>query len=184
MTHAKLTHHVLIAPPNMPDPRFSGSLVYIAQHDDFGALGLIINQPTDISLTDVLRDLDIEITTNRLNQVLLGGPVRPEVGFVLHTGLPTWHSSIAVTDNVCLTTSKDILEAIACGQAAAKYQLCLGHAAWSPGQLEAELAAYGWFVVDADMALLFASPYHERYRLASQKAGLNFDWLSDEVGHA
>lgn len=195
-----LTNYCLIAPRNMPDERFSETVIYIARHDDMGALGLVINQPMDVPLAEILHDLDIEISPS-LNTpknkalseierskprgtVLYGGPLRPEVGFVLHTGQPSWHSSVAVTENICLTTSKDILEAIARDEGVSNYQVCLGHASWHKDQLEDELARGDWYVVGADTSLLFGLPHQDRWRAAALKAGIDFDWLVDNIGHA
>lgn len=191
-----LTNYCLVAPPSMPDDRFSETVIYIARHDDMGALGLVINQPMDVPLAEILHDLDIEISHSRKRPlselkdakprgtVLYGGPLRPEVGFVLHTGQPSWHSSVAVTENICLTTSKDILEAIARDEGVSNYQVCLGHASWHKDQLESELKRGDWYVVDADVSLLFGLPHQDRWRAAALKAGIDFDWLVDDVGHA
>lgn len=184
-----LTNHLLIAPPNMPDPRFAESVVYIARHDKHGAFGFVINQPLNMSAFELFSDININVSANfqqnfSVKEVLLGGPVRPEVGFVLHTGLPDWQSSVAITENICFTTSKDILQAIAENNSVSHFQICLGHASWQTKQLEAELAAGGWFAVAADSHLLFKLPFKERWQAAAQKAGINFNWLVDDVGSA
>lgn len=181
---ARLTHTCLIAPPQMDDPRFVQTLVYIVRHDDDGALGLVINKPSPVRLHDLLSDLEIVTDHVQPHLVLAGGPVRPEVGFVLHTGAPIWQSSIAVSDNVCLTTSKDILQAIAHNEGVEHYQLLLGHASWAPGQIEDELRQGAWLTCPADLNLLFEKPYAQRWEQAAAKIGVNLDWLADDIGHA
>ncbi|MEC8057306.1 MAG: YqgE/AlgH family protein, partial [Pseudomonadota bacterium] len=113
MTKQYLTHRCLIAPPEMADDFFANTVIYLARHDEEGAQGLIINRPSGIQVKELLNDLDIDADHVQPHEVLQGGPLRPEAGFVLHTGQPTWHSSIAVGENLCITTSKDILDAIA-----------------------------------------------------------------------
>ncbi len=181
---ASLTHTCLIAPPQMPDERFAQTLVYIVRHDDEGTLGLVINKPSPVRLRDLLNDLDISADQVQPHSVLEGGPVRPEVGFVLHTGAPVWQSSVAISDNVCLTTSKDILQAIAHNEGVGHYQLLLGHASWGPGQLEHELREGAWLTCPADLGLLFEQPYALRWESAAAKIGVKLDRLVDEIGHA
>ena len=113
MTKQYLTHRCLIAPPDLADDFFANTVIYLARHDEEGAQGIIINRPSGLSIKELLNDLEIEADHVHPHDVLQGGPLRPEAGFVLHTGQPTWHSSIAVGENVCITTSKDILDAIA-----------------------------------------------------------------------
>lgn len=183
-SHHNLTHRCLIAPPHMNDEFFAHTLIYIARHDHKGAQGLILNRPTDVSIKELLNDLDIDADHVRPHAVLQGGPVHPEVGFVLHTGQPTWYSSIAVGENVCITTSKDILDAIAHNEGVGQYQLALGYASWHKNQLEQELARGDWLLCEADMDLIFNLPYETRWDAAYQKIGINRDWLSHDIGHA
>lgn len=184
MSKNNLAHQCLIAPPQLNDDIFAQTLVYIARHDDDGALGLILNRPSNVNLQDLLTDLNIKAEGVNPHAVLEGGPLRPEVGFVLHTGQPVWHSSIAVSENVCITTSKDILEAIAQNQGVEHYQMLLGYAGWSSGQLEQELSRGDWFICEPDMTLLFQLPYDQRWEAAAQKIGINMSWLSSDIGHA
>ena len=116
--------------------------------------------------------------------MLQGGPFRPESCFVLHTGQPTLHSSVSVGENVCITTSKDILDAIAHNQGVGSYQIALGYASWDKNQLEQELSRGEWLVCDSDMDLIFNLPYAERWDAAYKKMGLDRTWLSSEIGHA
>ncbi|WP_019673197.1 YqgE/AlgH family protein [Psychrobacter lutiphocae] len=187
MSLDNLTHHFLIAAPSMPDDRFAQSLIYICRHDKQGVLGLMVNKPIANTKVGVLLEgLDIEVENETIMQdmPLEGGPVFPEVGFVLHTGQPTWASSFAISENVCITTSKDILERIAAGQGVEHYYLCLGHASWFKGQLEQEIAQGDWLVCPADLSLLFKVPFEQRWHLAGNKLGIDFNFLSDDIGHA
>lgn len=184
MPKSFLAHHCLIAPPQLGDDFFAQTLVYIARHDAEGALGLIVNRPSRVDIKDLLADLNINTDHVKPHAVLEGGPVRPEVGFVLHTGHPKWHSSMGVSENVCITTSKDILEAIAHNEGVNHYQIMLGHSSWAPNQLEQELARGDWLVCEPDMGLLFHLPYDQRWQAAAAKLGLDMNWLSADIGHA
>ncbi len=184
MAKTFLTHCCLIAPPQLNDDFFAQTIIYIARHDKQGAQGLIINRPSHIKIKELLTDLEIGIDVVKPHAVLEGGPVRPEAGFVLHTGNPVWQSSIAISENVCVTTSKDILEAIAQNEGVERYQIMLGYASWDAQQLEQELARGDWLVCDADMELLFNLPYEERWSAGASKLGLDTNWLSAEIGHA
>ncbi|MGP5102418.1 YqgE/AlgH family protein [Psychrobacter celer] len=187
MSKANLTHHFLIAAPELPDPRFEQTLIYICRHDAHGALGLMVNRPLEQSrVGKLLEDLSIEVTDPQVMEdvALEGGPMYPEVGFVLHTGQPEWASSFAISENVCITTSQDILKRIAAGQGVGHYHLCLGHASWGKDQLERELASGDWLVCPADLNLLFDTPFAERWQIAADKIGVNFDYLSSDIGHA
>ncbi len=184
MPKSNLTHRCLVASPEMQDPLFAHSLVYIARHDEDGALGLIINRPSAVELADLLTDLQINADHVSRQKVFEGGPVRPEVGFVMHTGNPVWHSSIAVSENVCITTSKDILEAIAHNEGVERFQIMLGYSSWAPGQLENELSHGDWLTCEPDMSLLFSVPPDQRWQAATEKLGINTVWLSSDIGHA
>ncbi|MBS9779053.1 MAG: YqgE/AlgH family protein [Moraxellaceae bacterium] len=182
-----LTHHFLIASPQMTDERFNRSLIYIFRHDKQGALGLVINHPLpDVSLKKLFEDLDIECKQQAIAHelALAGGPVHPEIGFILHTGQPTWASSFAISENVCITTSRDIIQSIATDGGVSKFQMCLGHSRWLKKQLLDEINRGDWFVCPADLHLLFDVPYDERWHLAGEKIGINLDYLSAEMGHA
>ncbi len=181
------THHFLIAAPQMADARFEQTLIYICRHDEHGVLGLIINRPIlDLSVGRLLEDLDIEVSDARVKYdlPLESGPLHPEVGFVLHTGQPQWRSSYPISENSCITTSKDILRHIAEGHGVGHYHLCLGHASWGKGQLQQEIQNGDWFLCPADLSLLFETPFEERWRLAGEKIGIHLDFLSDDIGHA
>ncbi len=182
-----LTHHFLIATPQMPDERFSRSLVYVCRHDKQGVLGLVINQPLlDVTVGKLFDDLDIECKSETVTHelALAGGPVHPEIGFVLHTGQPTWAASFAISENVCITTSRDVLQSIATGSSVSRFQMFLGHASWRRKQLANEIEQGDWLVCPADLQMLFDVPYDERWHKAGEKLGVNLDYLSAETGHA
>ena len=181
----KLTHRCLIAPPHLEeDDFFSNSVIYLVRHDDKGAQGLMINRPSILEIKELLNDLDIDADHVQPHAVLQGGPLRPEAGFVLHTGQPIWQSSMAIGENICITTSKDILDAIAHNEGVECYQLALGYVGWSKNQLEEEIKQGDWLICDVDMDLIFNLPYDARWLAAFNKIGIKPDWFSSEVGHA
>lgn len=181
------THHLLIASPRIDEGIFHQSLVYICHQDRHGTLGLIINKPNlQTNVGKLFEELNIHISNHGLFSVppLDGGPIHPEVGFLLHTGQPTYASSFAITENVSLTTSKDILQTIGIGGGVEHFLLCLGHASWAKNQLDAEIANGDWFVMPATMPLLFTVPFEQRWQQAGEMQGINFDKLSMDIGHA
>lgn len=182
-----LTHHFLLASPRIQGEPFERSLVYICRHDSDGALGLIVNKPLPhTSVGKLLDDLAIDTSDNQLFKypALEGGPMSGEVGFVLHTGQPTWMSSFAITENVCITTSKDILHNLGTAQGVPHFLLCLGHSSWANTQLSHEIEQGDWFVMPASLPLLFDTPYEKRWDEAAAQLGINADFLSMEIGHA
>lgn len=173
----------------MPDDRFHQSVIYIARHDDKGAFGFVLNKPLAVSLHAVFNDLNICVPTHRKQlhtnmSVLDGGPLNPEIGFVLHTGLPKWQSSVAITENICFTTSKDLLLAIADSDSVAHFHMCLGHANWHKHQLEGEIDAGDWFYTPANTKFLFNTKSQDMWHTANLMAGIQTDWLVPEMGNA
>jgi putative transcriptional regulator len=188
--HLNLANHFLIAMPSMLDPVFGGTVIYLCEHNANGALGVIINKPTDMTM-DVLLDridLKLEIAPNQIplseKTVMFGGPVQVERGFVLHTPLRQFSSMMKVTDEVTLTTSKDVLEAVAAGKGPQRVLVTLGCAGWSAGQLEDEIARNGWLTVPADPSILFELPIAERFAAAIRLLGIDPMMLASEAGHA
>jgi len=186
----QLADHFLIAMPSMLDPVFGGTVVYICEHNANGALGMIINRPTDMTM-DVLferLDLSLEIIPNDLIKpqvpVLFGGPVQVERGFVLHAPSADYNSSLTVSDDVSLTTSRDVLEAAAQGNGPERLVVTLGCAGWGAGQLEEEILRNGWLTVRADPAILFDMPSAERFAAAMNLLGIDPTLLTGEAGHA
>lgn len=183
---ASLTHHFLIAMPAMADPNFSRTLIYVAEHSDQGALGVIVNRPVDMSLTALFERVDLPLEIDRFSNqpVYFGGPVQTDRGFVLHRPVGAWHSTLAVNDEVALTSSRDVLQSIGKHGEPAEALVTLGYAGWSAGQLEQELADNAWLTVRADMAIVFDLPPEERLAAAMQALGIDFTNLSEVAGHA
>ncbi len=181
-----LTDQFLIAMPNMVDPNFDGTVVYVCEHSEKGALGLVINRPTDLTLARLFDkiDLRLEIAPWRDEPVFYGGPVQTERGFVLHTPTGNFSSTLNVGDDIGLTTSKDILLAVGRGEGPEKFIVTLGYTGWSAGQLEQELAQNAWLTVPASAEMIFDLPDEERLAAAMAKLGVDFATLSDVAGHA
>ncbi|MEP7183767.1 MAG: YqgE/AlgH family protein [Betaproteobacteria bacterium] len=183
---ANFTHHFLIAMPNMADPHFAHSLTYVCEHNPDGALGIVVNKPTDMMLSALFEQIDVSAAAAELRDtpVHYGGPVQVDRGFVLHRPLGNWQSTLAISDDLGLTTSKDVLEAVARGDGPRDVLVSLGYAGWSAGQLEHEIAQNAWLTVEADADLLFETPAEARLPAAMRLLGIDFSRLSDDVGHA
>ncbi len=189
------THHFLIAMPGLEDEAFSKSVIYMCEHSERGALGLIINKPSDISVQGLFDKVELPLRREDLTQapVFQGGPVQTERGFVLHEpitaeGLPPdesiYASTLTVPGGLEMTTSKDVLEALSNGGGPRRVLITLGYSAWSEGQLESEIAGNSWLTVDADTSLIFDAPIELRYERALALLGLQAWMLSPDVGHA
>ena len=185
-----LADHFLIAMPSMLDPVFGGTVVYLCEHNADGALGVIINKATDMTM-DVLFeriDLDLEIAPKFAPKdnkpVMFGGPVQVERGFVLHTPHGRFSSMMKVTDDIALTTSKDVLEAVAAGDGPRRILVSLGCAGWTAGQLEEEISRNGWLTVRADPAIIFDMPIEARFVAAMKLLGIDPMMLTGDAGHA
>jgi putative transcriptional regulator len=181
-----LTHHFLIAMPNMADPNFAHTLTYVCEHNPDGALGLVVNRPIEMTLSSLFEQIEVPLPDRDLREspVLFGGPVQVDRGFVLHRPIGNWQSTLAIGGEVGLTTSKDILEAVGRGEGPKNLLVSLGYAGWSAGQLEQELAANAWLTVAADPEVMFALPAEERLPAAMRLLGIDFSQLSDDAGHA
>lgn len=169
-----LTHQLLIASELMPDERFAGALVYICRHTPEGAFGLMVNQPLSaVSVGSLLGELELPSSQLAMNTpAMCGGFVKPEAGFVLHTGLPNFSSSQLIGENVCLTTSKDILRQISM-DALPHFLLCMGFCRWQSGQLEQEVGEQDWLVCPADSSIIFCPQHEQKLELACQKIGID-----------
>ncbi|MCY1433999.1 hypothetical protein D9M71_500430 [compost metagenome] len=181
-----LKHHFLIAMPHMADPNFAQTVTYLVEHNDQGAMGLVINRPNGLSLSDVLEQLRPEITPPARCQglpIYAGGPVQTDRGFVLH---PTGHSYQATLElgELALSTSQDVLFAIADGSGPQKSLVALGYAGWDAGQLEAELSDNAWLTCPADQAILFDTASDQRLAAAAARLGVNLSLLTAQAGHA
>jgi putative transcriptional regulator len=185
MQTINLTSHFLIAMPGMADPNFSRSLTFICEHNERGALGLVVNRPTDVTLGTLFRQVEIELDNEPLSSqpVFFGGPVQLEHGFVLHRPLGEWRSTLPVGE-IGLTTSRDILEAMARGEGPRERLVALGYAGWAPGQLEDEIKRNGWLTVSANPDVVFRVPPEGRYKAALDALGISSVNLSEEAGHA
>jgi putative transcriptional regulator len=178
-----LRNQFLVASPYLQDPRFHGAVIYICEHSNEGALGLMVNQVLDIHLGEILEQLDMD--GGELDvPVYSGGPVQQERGFVLHTPELSWQNTAEVTENVWLTTSRDVLSDIGSGIGPEQYLVCLGYAGWSEGQLEEELASNAWLNCPASPELLFNTAAPERYSAVLKAIGVDINQLSESVGHA
>jgi putative transcriptional regulator len=185
-----LANHFLIAMPSMLDPIFGGTVIYLCEHNADGALGVIINKPTDMTMEILFERIDLKLDIKPDCQplaekpIMFGGPVQVERGFVLHTPLGELSSTIRVTDEIALTTSKDVLEAVASGKGPEKVQVSLGYAGWSAGQLEQEIVKNGWLTVSADPTIIFDVPVAQRFAAAVKLLGIDPMMLTGEAGHA
>jgi putative transcriptional regulator len=185
-----LSNHFLIAMPSMEDPVFGGTVIYICEHNEDGAMGLVINRPTDMTVAELfgLIDLKLEVIPNShpigKNPVMFGGPVQSDRGFVLHAPQGDYSSSLKVTDEVSFTTSRDILESLAAGEAPERLLLTIGYSGWSAGQLEQEILANGWLTVEANLHVLFDLPMEDRFDAAMKLLGFDPLMLATVAGHA
>lgn len=182
-----LTNHFLIAMPSMLDPHFIGTVTYIAEHNQDGALGIVINRPIEqLLLSEILKQMDIILKPNVINaSIFYGGPVHQERGFVLHPPFGHWRSSFTPSEQIIITTSKDILEAIAINNGPEKSIIALGCAGWGAGQIEEEMKKNTWLSCEADPKIMFDMPYSERWQKAVNLLGIHdIHSLSGDVGHA
>jgi len=186
MQNVNLTHHFLIAMPAMADPHFSRTLTYICEHNDQGALGIVVNRPLEMTLQALLEQVSIPPAGGKFKSVPIhfGGPVQVDRGFVLHSPLGQWQSTLAVSTEIGLTTSRDILQAVARGEGPGKLFVTLGYAGWAPGQLEHELALNAWLTVQANPDVIFDLPVEKRLSAAMSLLGIDFASLSEQAGHA
>jgi len=186
MQSVNLTHHFLIAMPSMVDPNFARTLTYICEHNEQGALGLVVNRPIDMTLSGLLDQVEIDPQDCRWGQlpVYFGGPVQVDRGFVLHRPAGSWQSTLTVNADIGLTTSKDILEAVAQGGGPDQLLVSLGYSGWAAGQLEQELGQNAWLTVAADADVVFNVPPERRFQAAMDLLGIDLTRLSDDVGHA
>lgn len=186
MQSMNLTNHFLIAMPAMDDPYFSKTLIYIAEHNDQGALGLIINRPIDMDLATLFEKIEVPLESPNVGKlpVYFGGPVQTDRGFVLHRPIGNWQSTLAVTTEVGLTSSRDVLQAVGKEGQPAEIMVTLGYSGWGSGQLENELSQNAWLTVPADPRILFELPFEERLPSAMEILGIDFANLSENAGHA
>lgn len=181
-----LSNHLLIAMPALADPNFARSVTFICEHSAEGAMGLVVNRHTDLTLRDILGQLDIDHQQahDADAPVHLGGPVQTSRGFVLHEPLGRWEATLPVTDTLGVSTSRDILEAIARNHGPDRFLIALGYAGWAPGQLEHEITENSWLHCPADRTILFELPIERRWRAAASVMGVDLTTLTGDAGHA
>jgi putative transcriptional regulator len=186
MQNVNLSRHFLIAMPAMVDPHFSRTLTFICEHNEQGALGVVVNRPIDMNLHALLEQVSIPLDAGSFKSIPVhfGGPVQVDRGFVLHTPLGQWQSTLAVSPEIGLTTSRDILQAVARGEGPQQMLVTLGYAGWAPGQLEHELSQNAWLTVQASTEVLFELPCEQRLPAAMGLLGVDYANLSEQAGHA
>jgi putative transcriptional regulator len=186
MPTPSLRNHFLIAMPSLADPNFSHTVTYLCEHNEEGAMGIVINRHMPITLAEVLEQMSIEPSSNIDTSVPVhdGGPVQPEHGFVIHSPVGAWEASLSITDDIALTTSRDILAAIGHNEGPPRYLIALGYAGWGPGQLEQELAQNAWLSGPAKAEILFDLPLEERWGAAAAQLGIDLNLLSSDIGHS
>lgn len=180
-----LSNQFLIAMPNLTDPGFFHTVTYLCQHNEEGALGIVINRQIDMRLGDIFKQMRIQVTYPSAadSPVFYGGPVQQERGFVIHTPCGRWDSSIAISDEIALTTSRDILEAIAVGEGPTYYLVALGYAGWGEGQLEREIIDNAWLNTPCGNDILFKTPVSQRWQAAANQIGIDINQLTAPAGH-
>ncbi|EPC00666.1 hypothetical protein L861_12800 [Litchfieldella anticariensis FP35 = DSM 16096] len=182
-----LKNHFLLAMPHLEDSNFAGSLSYLCDHDDNGTMGVIVNRPLDLTLDALFEQLDLggDDSPHRDALVYYGGPVHKDRGFILHRGsCQPWDSSIQVADDIALTTSMDMLKALAAGEGPKDFLVCLGCAGWEAGQLEHELKENSWLTVEGRADILFDVPPEQRLSAAAGILGVDLNLMSRDAGHS
>ena len=180
-----LQDHFLISMPHMDDPRFALTVTYICEHNESGAMGIIINRPIGIELNELLQHLDFSYNSDQTTPVYAGGPVQDDRGFILHRSTTNeWDSSYKITAELSLTTSMDILQAISENSGPEQFLVALGYAGWGAGQLEQELSENVWLSCPANLDIIFRTPAEERLQAAAATLGVNLDLLTSQSGHA
>ena len=185
-TTGTLENQLLIAMPGMADPNFSTTVTLICEHNNQGALGIVINRPLTLTLGGLFEQLELrEPDLDAANSpVLMGGPVGPERGFVLHDTAHSYENSLPVASDICLTLSRDVIDAMATGAGPEKSLVALGYAGWEAGQLEYEMLANSWLNVPATADIVFDMPFAERWAAAARAIGIDLSRMSPDAGHA
>jgi len=181
-----LQQQMLIAMPAMDDPNFSRSVTLMCQHNEEGAIGITINRRSEFTLAELFNQLDISCDDSAISSIIVleGGPVNPDRGFVLHTPVEGYESSVRINDDIMVTTSRDVLFAIAAGKGPRQIQVALGYAGWGDGQLEFEMRQNAWLSVPADKGILFDSALKNRWEKAVGILGIDINNLHSVGGHA
>ena len=185
-SNSSLASQLLIAMPGMSDPNFNTTVTLVCEHNDQGALGITINRPLNLNLGGLFEQLGVDTADPDTagQPVVMGGPVGPERGFVLHSSAQSYDHSLAVSGDIKLTLSRDIIDALAAGNGPEKSLVALGYAGWDAGQLEQEMLANSWLNVDATPDLVFDLPFAERWSAAARVLGVDISQMSADAGHA
>lgn len=186
METESLRHQLLIAMPQLDDPNFAHTVTYILEHNANGAMGLTLNRPVDLTYDDILEDMGIEAATlvHPQHQIVVGGPLQTEAGFILHPEHDRqYSSSVQLQDELWLTTSRDILEDIGAGKGPPRSLMALGYSGWGAGQLEQEMAQNSWLSVPASLEVIFEVPFDMRWHAAARSLGVDINLLSSQAGH-
>jgi len=186
MQQTNLTNQFLISMPNLKDPNFEKTVTYICVHNEEGAMGIVINRPLEIGLGEIFQQMDISIDNMDANnkKIYHGGPLQTDHGFILHQVDKEWDSSIVISEDICITTSKDILKAIAEGEGPDESLVALGYAGWSAGQLEQELMDNTWLNGPANLEIIFNTSPEQCWQSAANHIGVDIGKLSTDIGHA
>jgi putative transcriptional regulator len=181
-----LKNHFLISMPHLNDPNFEHTVVYLCEHNEDGAMGIVVNRPSPIDFSELAEHLGMTLSSPQLiaEPIYLGGPVEAERGFILHSSDKSWGNTLHVTDQVSLSASLETLENIAAGSGPESFRIALGCAGWEAGQLEGEIANNDWLVVEADLDVLFNTPSELQFNAATKTLGLDMSFLSPDIGHA
>ena len=180
-------NQILIAMPSLNDPSFDKGVIFMCQHNYEGALGLVVNHPIEMRLKGLLDQLDIAVDDDNIANmpIYAGGPVQQDRGFILHsTEAIQWETTVEISEQVSLTTSQDILKAIACGEGPKHFLIALGYAGWKESQLETEMKENSWLSTDYDESVIFNTPISRRWDVAAKKMGIDIRLLTSQVGHA
>jgi len=186
MPHDSLANHFLIAVPMMDDPHFARGVTLLCEHNEHGAMGLLVNRPSEYTLGEVLEQMQIETTLTAIAGalVLTGGPVLPDRGFVLHDDAREWPSTLRFGDGMGVTTSREILDAMARGEGPRRFLVALGYASWDAGQLEQEIVDNAWLTVAADPTVVFETPMEDRWQAAASRLGVDLGRMTGYSGRA
>ncbi|MBF8268429.1 MAG: UPF0301 protein A3J35 [Gammaproteobacteria bacterium] len=186
MLSTYLTNQFLIAMPGLQDPNFFQTVTYICEHNEHGAMGIVINRPLNLALGEVLTQMSLRPCNKEIESIPVyqGGPVHTDRGFVIHRPLERWKSSIIVSDEIGVTTSRDILQSIAAGHGPEQSFIALGFAGWGAGQLEQEMLDNAWLNGPADASIIFKTPCDQRWEVSAALLGIAIERLSTDVGHA
>ncbi len=178
------TGKLLVSPAHFNNDYFYHCVLLVLRHNSDGAMAVIINRPDKLQSIELLQELGVDTTQMQPHAILSGGPIRSDVGLVVHTGQPVWAASTLIAENLCLTTSKDILHALARNEGVGYFQIALGFSGWEAGQLEHEIAHKQWYVLDYQAKLLFEVDYELRWQAANGLLGQHPEWFVDQAGHA